>query len=157
LEPCQDAPLEKCAVLHGVDTRLLEQRKNFLRPDSLVAVIMLSDENDCSVIDAGRAYRVIDSTHALPRATTVCQTNPLDVCGRSCADSKAVAYCPPTASDPECQKGPYIPEDDGFGYHCYEQKRRYGVDSLYPIERYVRGLTELRVPKRDGTLVDNPL
>jgi hypothetical protein len=33
----------------GVDTVLLAQRADFLRPDSLVAVIVLSDENDSEV------------------------------------------------------------------------------------------------------------
>ena len=32
----------------GLDTELLQQRADFLRPSSLLAVIMLTDENDCS-------------------------------------------------------------------------------------------------------------
>jgi hypothetical protein len=156
LEPCPNSQSEDCAVLRGVDEYLLEQRKNFLRPDSLVAVIMLSDENDCSVIDGGRAWRVVDLV-AIPRATTVCDTNPLDACCRSCADTTQIAGCAPPADDPECQKGPYTPDENGFGIHCYEQKRRFGVDYLYPIERYVRGMTEEQVPARNGKLVQNPL
>src|SRR6185295_9118538 len=35
----------------GCDEALLAQRKAFLRPDSLVAIVMLSDENDCSIRD----------------------------------------------------------------------------------------------------------
>jgi len=156
LAPCPDKPSEECAVQRGVDNYLLEQRKNFLRPDSLVAVIMLSDENDCSVIDSGRAWRVVDEV-PIPRATTICNTSPIDLCCRSCADASVVAGCPPTADDPECQKGPYSPDENGFGLHCYEQKKRYGVDYLYPIERYIRGMTEEQVPARDGSLVQNPL
>ncbi len=34
-----------------VDQNVLNQRADFLRPDSLVAIIALSDENDCSFID----------------------------------------------------------------------------------------------------------
>ena len=39
----------KFAQWVGVDTVLLAQRADFLRPDSLVAVIVLSDENDSEV------------------------------------------------------------------------------------------------------------
>ena len=35
----------------GSDDALLAQRAAFLRPDSLVAIVMLTDENDCSVRD----------------------------------------------------------------------------------------------------------
>ena len=37
-----------------LDDTLLAQRAAFLRDDSLVAIIMLTDENDCSIIDAGK-------------------------------------------------------------------------------------------------------
>ncbi|MCU0682274.1 MAG: hypothetical protein MUF34_08470 [Polyangiaceae bacterium] len=38
-------------VLKEIDQKVLQQRADFLRPDSLVAVIALSDENDCSFIE----------------------------------------------------------------------------------------------------------
>lgn len=38
-------------VVEGTDDILLKQRTDFLRPDSLLAVVVLSDENDCSIID----------------------------------------------------------------------------------------------------------
>ena len=44
------------AVLNGIDTALLQQRADFLRPDSLVAVLMITDENDCSIIDGGQGF-----------------------------------------------------------------------------------------------------
>jgi hypothetical protein len=37
--------------VQGVDEELLAQRAQFLRPDSLVSIVMLTDENDCSIID----------------------------------------------------------------------------------------------------------
>ena len=37
------------ATWSGVDTTILQQRHDFLRPDSLVAVIVLSDENDSEI------------------------------------------------------------------------------------------------------------
>src|SRR5258708_5090810 len=47
------------AVLNGTDKVLLQQRADFLRPDSLVSVIMMTDENDCSIIDGGQNFYVI--------------------------------------------------------------------------------------------------
>jgi hypothetical protein len=38
-----------------------------------------------------------------------------------------------------------------------DQKRRFGVDFLYPVERYVRGLSQGTVEDRDGKPVPNPL
>jgi hypothetical protein len=35
-------------VVEGIDEALLAQRKSFLRPDSFLAIVMLSDENDAS-------------------------------------------------------------------------------------------------------------
>jgi len=39
------------ACLVGVDTTILQQRADFLRPDSLLAVIVVSDENSGEVVD----------------------------------------------------------------------------------------------------------
>jgi hypothetical protein len=48
------------AVVDGIDDVLLQQRADFLRPDSLVSVIMLTDENDCSIIDGALPGDVCD-------------------------------------------------------------------------------------------------
>jgi hypothetical protein len=40
---------------------------------------------------------------------------------------------------------------------CYDQKRRFGFDLLYPIQRYVDGLWETQIPNRDGQVVQNPI
>jgi hypothetical protein len=146
----------RCAIPIGVDETLLKQRRDFLRPDSLVAVIMLTDENDCSVRDDGTSFAVLESNPML-RGTSVCATRPLDPCCRPCDDQTTLEGCPPTASDPECAKGPYAPEEDSQYLRCFAQKRRFGRDFLQPIQRYVDGLTQLTAPRRDGTLADNPL
>src|SRR5262249_43514199 len=41
------------------DNGLLLERREFLRPDSLVVVIELTDENDCSIADMGNAGRYL--------------------------------------------------------------------------------------------------
>ncbi len=153
---CPEDPAQRCARLQGIDQVLLDQRADFLRPDSLVAVLLLSDENDCSVIDGGRNFRVLEPD-AMPRATTQCQTNPTDPCCRSCADTAVTDVCPDVAADPECQKGEYTADEDGWWKRCWDQKRRYGHDFLQPVQRYVDGLTKPEVPGRDGALVPNPL
>ena len=56
----------------GVDSVLLAQRADFLRPDSLVAIIVLSDEND-SEVDVrsfgGTAYNFMSIAFPPPRGT----------------------------------------------------------------------------------------
>lgn len=40
---------------------------------------------------------------------------------------------------------------------CFDQKRRFGIDFLYPIERYTTGLTKAVVSDATGNEVANPL
>ncbi|MCA9595675.1 MAG: hypothetical protein KC776_20310 [Myxococcales bacterium] len=139
------------------DKTLLEQRQNFLRGDSLVAVIMLSDENDCSIRDDGQAWLVSTSGSPVPRATSACNSNPDDPCCFSCGQL-APQGCTPTDQDVECQKGAYDQNtEDTPNLRCWEQKRRFGVDWLYPIKRYIDGLTQQRIFNRTGQEVPNPL
>lgn len=49
VDPHPYAQLDESLQPKGLDQALLDQRAAFLRPDSLVAVVLLSDENDCSV------------------------------------------------------------------------------------------------------------
>jgi hypothetical protein len=154
-ENCADNPRERCVVPQGVDQTLLVQRSNFLRQDSLVAIVMLSDENDCSIIDGGRSYRILESSQ-MPRATSACASDPNHPCCQPC-DSAGRGGCPFPESDPACAEGPYPPELDSQFLRCFAQKRRFGEDFLYPVERYIEGLTRPTVRRRDGTLVSNPL
>jgi hypothetical protein len=98
----------------GCDLELLAQRKAFLRPDSLLAIVMLSDENDCSIRDDGAGWLVTTDSALgenqvrypvrMPRATAACAHNPNDKCCRSCADaSPTPAGCPALADDEICK------------------------------------------------------
>ena len=138
--------------LQGVDYALLEQRKRFLRPDSLVAVVMVSDENE-STIDprtyGGTAWHFLEQD-ALPPGTEICLTDPDNAGCTSCAAAK---------SDPRCQREPTLAGDHP-NLRFFDPKRRYGVDPRYPLDRYVRGLSEGEVPDRSGDqkhLCTNPL
>ncbi len=150
-----------CVAGICADKTVLEQRRDFLRPDSLVAIIMLSDENDCSVRDDGTGVQaqgwLATTSDALPRATSVCKDSPDDPCCFSCAQGDQPG-CPPVADDPECIQGEYdTTTEDPPNLRCWQQKRRFGVDWLYPTQRYVDGLTKRTIVNRQGDEVDNPL
>lgn len=152
-----------CAEAVGRDDALLAQRAAFLRPDSLLAVIMLSDENDCSMRPDGQFW-LAAGPQRLPRAATICTTNPNDPCCYSCGTS------PPEgcSADPICDTNHWlIASEDSSNLRCFDQKRRFGYDFLYPTERYVRALKSSRIcPTRADLdpekcdpkdVVDNPI
>ena len=151
-----------------INQTLLAQRKSFLRPDSLVAIVMLTDENDCSIDDDDGAQGWITTDTlttsppihpvTLPRASAACATNPDDRCCHSC-NAAAPDGCTPNASDAECQKtdGYHTESEDRSNLRCFEQKRRFGLDLLYPTQRYIDALTKDTVRNRDGSDVPNPL
>lgn len=140
------------------DKTVLAQRQAFLRGDSLVAVVMLTDENDCSIRDDGQGWLVSIATPGLPRATAACAQNPDDPCCTSCG-APTPSGCTPAAQDPECSKngGTYTPPEDHVNLRCWDQKKRYGVDFLYPLNRYVNALKNPSVTDRGGNSAPNPL
>jgi hypothetical protein len=46
---------------------------------------------------------------------------------------------------------------DDVNLRCWDQKRRFGIDFLYPIDRYWSALTSPVVPDRTGNMVANPI
>lgn len=129
----------------GPDETLLKQRKEFLRPDSLLAIVMLTDENDCSLKDNGASFliggylRPDGTLLPLKGASAACKTNPNDRCCYSCDAQAAPQGCP---VEDNCT-GP-TPTRDIPNLRCFDQKRRYGFDFLFPTQRYVNAL---RLPK----------
>jgi hypothetical protein len=152
-------------VKEGIDETVLAQRDAFLRADSLVGVIILSDENDCSIVDEEQGWLVglqqnNGAPFQMPRATSACATDPASDCCRSCASDESAGApdgCGTLAADVECAKGSLGAGEDNLNLRCFDQKRRFGFDLLYPIERYVDGLSQIEVPDREGELVANPL
>ncbi len=157
----------KLAEWVGVDTTILAQRADFLRPDSLVAILVLTDEND-SEVDVrsfgGSAWNFMSTTFTPPRGTAVCASDPGNAGCTSCGFNK-------NPSDAQCMTngGKYTANTDwGFDLnlrHVHE-KQKYGVSVQFPIQRYVIGLTGPRVPDRSheyptgatsyqGTVVSN--
>jgi hypothetical protein len=144
----------------GIDNALLQQRAAFLRPDSLLAILMLSDENDCSTKEYGQFFYANqqrdpanpNKNFYFPKARSECATNPNDPCCRSCGQDPT--GCPP---DPNCDGSTLNAQTDDVNLRCFDQKRRFGIDFLYPIDRYVNALTAEKVPNRAGELVPNPI
>jgi hypothetical protein len=153
------------AVLEGVNQTVLSQRAQFLRPDSAVLIVMLTDENDCSTVEGGITWMAAQGGSSsggiftLPKATSACNATPNSPCCRSCAqvESAPPSGCQPISADQGCAAPFHTELTDTLNLRCYEQKRRFGIDFLHPIERYVRALTSPTVPNRTGTLVPNPL
>jgi hypothetical protein len=131
-----------------LDDTLLAQRDAFLRDDSLVAIIMLTDENDCSAQVGNQTWVVfnIEDTRPMFKGSSKCAEDPNDKCCYSCP------LTPPAgcAVDPACESDPQNenrlqPSEDGQNLRCYQQKRRFGVDFLYPTQRYVNALTQFEL------------
>ena len=144
-------------VPDGDDGTILEQRRAFLRPDSLVAVIMLTDENDCSIAPGDGAARIFDANRMVKPRSECATKGPDDPCCAPC--DQAPAECAPDAAceDENGQTARLTKDEDDYDLRCFDQKRRFGKDYLYPTERYVKGLTELEVPDRSGKPAPNPL
>ena len=166
-----------------IDETVLAQRAAFLRPEGLVAIVVLTDENDCSIMDGGDYYNnakygyllartVVPGTnnkYNLPVATAACESNPNDLCCVSCLQRGTAPEECRAEVEAACNAfGPNIPDDnyadnltpeaDAPNVRCFNNKKRFGVDLLYPTQRYVDALTRTQIiDGRTGELVDNPL
>lgn len=142
-------------VVQEIDTELLAQRAEFLRPDSLVAIVMLTDENDCSVRDDGYGHWLASTNATLPRGSSACDRDPNDPCCVPCGLTSGLpAGCMPVDSDPACQQM----AEQSPNMRCYDNQRRFGYDFLHPVSRYVNAITQPLVERRStGELVENPL
>ncbi len=141
-------PGSQSTTLNGLDNELLSERAAFLRPDSEVAIVMISDKDDCSVADTGLGWLVGYDATQIPSATAVCATDPNDKCCHSCG----VADPAGCAHDPICDTQPNLPAaKDPPGLRCWDQKRRFGLAAdpdhpeaglLYPTQRYSNALEQ---------------
>jgi hypothetical protein len=124
----------------GLDDTVLRQRGDFLRQDSLVAIVVLTDENDCSVIDGGQMYLALQgfsgqAAFHLPRATSACKSDPASLSCKFCGQ-------PGAQSDPACATPMLTDQEDALNLRCFRQKQRFGIDFLWPVKRYVNALTQ---------------
>lgn len=138
------------ATVLGTDQTLLDQRAAFLRDDSMVAIVLLSDENDCSLVDGGKSHLMLEPSPYF-NARAACATSPNDPCCTSCG------VPPGEGCDTSQDRCDINAPNDDFRLRCFDQKRRFGVDFLHPIERYYDGLTQVTITDRDGVEQPNPL
>lgn len=142
-----------------VDTELLAQRAKFLREDSLLAIVMLTDENDCSLLEHRRAWTIAD-LGVMWRGTPACETDPNSECCLPCTTGAYPASCPtePSADGSKqvplgcaASGGSYTYEEEAPNLRCFDQKRRFGVDLLQPTSRYTNALTSRELCPRTAT------
>jgi hypothetical protein len=142
------------AALVGIDDVILKQRHDFLRPDSLVAIVLLTDENDSTVdpLAVGAQAWMYEALQFPgspdghpPRPTAACATRPTDPACTSCA-------LPAGKNDPTCgiNGGFLTAAEDATNVRFFHMKQRFGTDPQFPVERYVDALTSPTVPNRDG-------
>jgi hypothetical protein len=138
------------ASWQGVDNTILQQRADFLRPDSLVLIVVLTDENDSEVdvrTIGGVGVNWLDDGFQPPQGTSECAQNPADSQCTSCDFGTA-------PKDPNCVAGAYPNDPTNWAFYDnlrhVHMKQKYGVDVQFPINRYVQGLTQPKVPNRSG-------
>jgi hypothetical protein len=189
------------------DPVIMQQRTDFLRPDSLVAVVVVSDENEhsnilgtippqvcetptfakdgitptgCSgdLVPWPDSYRIADNLdsngdpHPYNWATLQLFADPGQ--DSSFPVWSGTAACATDPYSPDCKEcftaneaGGTNPGDgcvrldgtagDIIDLRQWDQKRRFGWDSEYPVQRYVDGLHEQAIYNAEGYKVQNPL
>ena len=157
----------------GIDSTLVDQRAAFLRPDSLLAIILLTDETDTSIKQYGQFPIDAQVTTGgndpgifhLPLPRQDCQTKgPLDRCCVSCGEPTP-SGCDP---DPTCtvngKVAMYTDQTENINIRAFglsggkmSQKARYGIEFFYQPSRYVDALTSSMVPDAAGNMVPNPI
>jgi hypothetical protein len=146
----------------------------------MVGVMVLSDENDCSVKTSGQAWYVLQDNASSPmwRAAESCEADPNNACCYSCGQAPpAGCTAAVNCGDPNNLREPsdYYVDAGGLrdtladpsALRCFQQKQRFGVDFLFPIQRYSNALTqrELCMTRNDlsaancasGRILPNPL
>jgi hypothetical protein len=149
---------QQVTVAEGIDTTILEQRQQVLHPLSQVVIVIVTDEDDCSVSDSGEAWKM-GSQSGLARGSSACM-EPANPCCRPCDtdEGSPPTGCGPLSQDPMCaQSRVWSSEDDPLNLRCSRQKQRFGRDWLFPIERYTQALTAPSIQTRSGQTLPNPL
>jgi hypothetical protein len=142
----------------GTDNTLLSQRADFLRPDSLLAIVVVTDETDVSIKHYS-SYPLYGAPEVhLPHPRRECSTKgPTDPCCASCGQPTPTG-CP---TDPMCVSSPsYSATDENTSLRSFgliSHKQRYGIEFMYQPSRYVSALTSAKVSDVNGKMVDNPI
>jgi hypothetical protein len=143
----------------GIDQPLLKQRQEFLRPDSLLAIIVVSDETDTSVKEYSFYPLVTATGSPLPNPRSGCNNGPNDPCCVTCGlpAPKGMGCLDP---DPQCAMGapPPMPSDPSLrAFGLTSHKQRFGAEFYYQPSRYVNALKSPTVADVTGKQVPNPI
>jgi hypothetical protein len=148
----------------GIDNDLLAERASFLRHDSLLAIVMISDENDASLKPAqlnwlpwayanGQMQRGWDACAKVPDDFEpdtgddyAMLHDPAGYNCKSCFEDTGNSNC----ALPWATMGPNLDTDDR-NLRAFEQTRRYGFNFLWGRQRYVDGFSANLVPGIDAT------
>jgi len=155
-------------VVSGVDSELLAQRAAFLRPDSSLVVVVLSDENDASLKPASLNWLPWATVSGkMMRGWAACDGVPDDFEPESAAeyDDLHVAYkcfsCYENAADARCSfpwPTAKVNEDpDGRNLRAFHQVQRFGYNFLWSRNRYVSGFSSASAIGSDGKVAANPV
>lgn len=151
-------------LVDGVDDELLAQRAAFLRPDSSVVVVYLTDENDVSLRPAGKNWLPFGyGAGAMQRGWKACESLPDDLEPSGSGDlvAKGCYSCFQNNADPNCTvpwaKTKLNADPDGRNLRGFHMVQRYGFNFLFERERYVNGFQATMVPDAKGILGPNGL
>jgi hypothetical protein len=151
--------------VEGLDETLLAERRAFLRPDSVVAVVIASDENDASLKPAGLNWYAWGQPQGkmLP-GWAACGSVPDDFEPESITDYKKLHEeyrcfsCFEDPSDPGCARTWPIGTDiDAPRLRAFHQTQRFGYNFLWGRDRYVKAFTAVQVMDSTNRLSTNPL
>ncbi len=154
--PCPGRPDagDLCVEPVGTDVDLLAQRAAFLRPDSVVVVMFLTDENDCSLRATGQGYMAMINRQ-LSGSTNACDADPNDPCCLPCGVALPDG-CDANTDTNGCAMGSND-TNEARPLRCFDQKRRFGVSFLRSTDVYVGGYVYSKVPDRMDQPQQNPL
>lgn len=152
----------------ALDETIIAQRAAFLRPDSTVMVVFVTDRDDASLDPwsvGGQGSMFLRSTFptsadvpgaqrdpsrggsTAPKATSSCFQDPTSSACTSCG----FRANPAVQADPACREneGFHEKDDDDLAVRFHNMKLRFGLDPRYPLKRYVDGFTKSQVPDLD--------
>jgi len=155
-------------LVEGLDEEVLAQRKAFLRPDSLLAVVVLSDENDFSLKPAGLNWLPWGyGKGQMQRGWAACANVPDDFEPDSPADFTKLHNeykcfsCFEDASDPNCKvkwaTDPLNNDVDGRNMRGFHQTQRFGYNFIWGRQRYVDAFSKATVLGSDNKFAANPI
>ena len=93
----------------------------------------------------------------LPRPRQECAVNTDDPCCKSCGQAAGTCPADPTCVGPNGGLALLSAAEDDVNLRCWDQKRRFGIDFLYPVDRYVQAFSSPMIADRAGNIVPNPI